>query len=65
MNQHNSQVVSGMSLRVSRRYASSRLAEELLEKAYGCLVPPVRRNVVPQSTSDKDSNLGGDADAAS
>ncbi len=65
----NSQVIRDQSLCVSRRFVSSRLAENLLGKAYGCLVPPLRRDVAQQKTGnathDRDSSppaAGGDHD---
>ena len=37
------------SLRISRKFMSSRLAEELLGKAYGYLIPPVKHPVFKHS----------------
>ena len=37
------------SLRISRKFVSSRLAEELLGKAYGYLIPPVKHSVFKHS----------------
>jgi hypothetical protein len=37
------------SLRTSRKFVSSRLAEELLGKAYGYLIPPVKHLVSKHS----------------
>ena len=45
------------SLRISRKFVSSRLAEELLGKAYGYLIPPGKHSVSKRSLERVERNV--------
>jgi hypothetical protein len=45
------------SLRISRKFVSSRLAEELLGKAYGYLIPPGKHSMSNHSLERVERNV--------
>ena len=52
------------SLQISRKFVSSRLAEELLGKAYGYLIPSGKHSVPKHSLESEERNIHASVSSA-